>query len=227
MSRKGWAIASGVANMLGDVAESAGKQSQQKALMNALTTGNYSELSNMGLDTKDVLDLMKTESTLANNKLSSEIKQNRLAMQPYELANKIQEYKDRSKAEILRNRLSKTKENLSVLPETGSNPVEVERLQKQGRGDREALLGISPVGRTPSFTIPKQPQEFTKPITNTVTTPKKTNLLDSVLGETTIPNMATAPAMTERSPYAEYPDAFQESGVWKVIRDGKKYRVQE
>ena len=31
----------------------------------------------------------------------------------------------------------------------------------------------------------------------------------------------------EQSPYAEYPDAFLEGGIWKVIRDGKKYRIEE
>ena len=29
-----------------------------------------------------------------------------------------------------------------------------------------------------------------------------------------------------KSPYPEYPDAFEEDGVWKVIRDGKKYRIE-
>jgi hypothetical protein len=30
------------------------------------------------------------------------------------------------------------------------------------------------------------------------------------------------------NPYAkDYPDAFEENGVWKVVRDGKKYRIQE
>ena len=31
----------------------------------------------------------------------------------------------------------------------------------------------------------------------------------------------------QKSPYAEYPDAFQENGVWKVLRDGQKYRVED
>lgn len=31
----------------------------------------------------------------------------------------------------------------------------------------------------------------------------------------------------EPSPYTEYPDAFKENGVWKVIRKGQKYRVEE
>ena len=31
----------------------------------------------------------------------------------------------------------------------------------------------------------------------------------------------------QTSPYKEYPDAFQEGGVWKVMRNGKKYKVQE
>ncbi len=31
----------------------------------------------------------------------------------------------------------------------------------------------------------------------------------------------------QKSPYSEYPDAFQEDGVWKVVRDGKKYRIEE
>lgn len=29
------------------------------------------------------------------------------------------------------------------------------------------------------------------------------------------------------SPYPEYPDAFLENGIWKVIKDGKKYRIEE
>jgi len=31
---------------------------------------------------------------------------------------------------------------------------------------------------------------------------------------------------TEQSPFSEYPDAFKEDGVWKVIQDGKKYRIE-
>lgn len=30
-----------------------------------------------------------------------------------------------------------------------------------------------------------------------------------------------------KSPYPDYPDAFLEGGVWKVIREGKKYKIQE
>lgn len=29
-----------------------------------------------------------------------------------------------------------------------------------------------------------------------------------------------------KSPYKEYPDAFQEDGVWKVLKNGKKYRIE-
>lgn len=32
---------------------------------------------------------------------------------------------------------------------------------------------------------------------------------------------------TLKSPYPEYPDAFLEDGVWKVIRGGIKYRIEE
>ena len=35
----------------------------------------------------------------------------------------------------------------------------------------------------------------------------------------------TAPT-TSKSPYQEYPDAFLEGGVWKVMRNGKKYRIE-
>jgi len=31
---------------------------------------------------------------------------------------------------------------------------------------------------------------------------------------------------SEKSPYPEYPDAFQENGVWKVMQNGKKYRIE-
>lgn len=30
----------------------------------------------------------------------------------------------------------------------------------------------------------------------------------------------------EKSPFPEYPDAFLEDGVWKVTKDGKKYRIE-
>lgn len=31
----------------------------------------------------------------------------------------------------------------------------------------------------------------------------------------------------EVSPYEEYPDAFMEDGIWKVMRNGKKYRIED
>ena len=42
-----------------------------------------------------------------------------------------------------------------------------------------------------------------------------------------LPLGGTALAGEGGSPYKEYPDAFQEDGVWKVIRNGKKYRIEE
>jgi len=36
-----------------------------------------------------------------------------------------------------------------------------------------------------------------------------------------------APAITIKSPYPEYPDAFFEDGIWKVIRNNTKYRIEE
>ena len=35
------------------------------------------------------------------------------------------------------------------------------------------------------------------------------------------------PQTEQKSPYPEYPDAFLENGVWKVMRNGKKYRIEE
>ncbi len=32
---------------------------------------------------------------------------------------------------------------------------------------------------------------------------------------------------TKKSPYSQYPDAFLENGVWKVIKDGVKYRIED
>ena len=40
--------------------------------------------------------------------------------------------------------------------------------------------------------------------------------------------MGQAPQQSQANPYQnEYPDAFQEGGVWKVMRNGKKYRIEE
>lgn len=35
-----------------------------------------------------------------------------------------------------------------------------------------------------------------------------------------------SPTVTQKSPYPEYPDAFQENGTWKVMRGGEKYRIE-
>lgn len=40
-------------------------------------------------------------------------------------------------------------------------------------------------------------------------------------------NGGSAQATSSRSPYQQYPDAFLEGGVWKVMQDGKKYRIEE
>ena len=38
----------------------------------------------------------------------------------------------------------------------------------------------------------------------------------------------TPPLLPEqKSPYPEYPDAFLENGIWKVMQNGKKYKIQE
>lgn len=38
---------------------------------------------------------------------------------------------------------------------------------------------------------------------------------------------AEVEAAVGKSPYKEYPDAFQEDGIWKVMKDGKKYRIED
>lgn len=41
------------------------------------------------------------------------------------------------------------------------------------------------------------------------------------------PEVLAAAPQAGGSPFKEYPDAFQEGGVWKVMRGGKKYRIEE
>jgi len=48
----------------------------------------------------------------------------------------------------------------------------------------------------------------------------------SAFGQEQAPSVS-AQAGQEQSPYPEYPDAFLENGVWKVTRNGKKYRIEE
>jgi len=36
-----------------------------------------------------------------------------------------------------------------------------------------------------------------------------------------------APQPSRQSPYPEYPDAYQENGAWKVVRNGQVYRIEE
>ncbi len=49
---------------------------------------------------------------------------------------------------------------------------------------------------------------------------------ESIAG-TEMPQPLPVATPETQSPYPEYPDAFQENGVWKVMRAGKKYRIEE
>ncbi len=53
--------------------------------------------------------------------------------------------------------------------------------------------------------------------------------LENVMRKTMLaPNLALGRKKTGSvSPYEEYPDAFLENGVWKVIRNGKTYRIED
>lgn len=52
------------------------------------------------------------------------------------------------------------------------------------------------------------------------------SMLQAPSGNPAMPAPAPAPA-AQASPYPEYPDAFQEGGVWKVMRNGQKFRIEE
>ena len=41
-----------------------------------------------------------------------------------------------------------------------------------------------------------------------------------------IKDLKAQPAKETKSPYPDYPDAFYEAGEWRVIRNGKKYRIK-
>ena len=42
-----------------------------------------------------------------------------------------------------------------------------------------------------------------------------------------IQDVLTLTKTKQKSPYPEYPNAFQENGIWKVVIDGKTYRIEE
>ena len=69
---------------------------------------------------------------------------------------------------------------------------------------------------------PWQKEEYNVPTEKQLTlepTPNKRMDLTSVA--------PTKKVFEQKSPYPEYPDAFQENGVWKVMQNGKKYRIEE
>jgi hypothetical protein len=56
------------------------------------------------------------------------------------------------------------------------------------------------------------------------------NKVKEMFGVTESPNQEIAPPKNETqetNPFLDYPDAFKENGVWKVIRKGQKYRIEE
>lgn len=75
-----------------------------------------------------------------------------------------------------------------------------------------------------------KPTELKPPIP-TKTVPRKFPPPTEWLRTQEIPAMrkelAEAQKAKAKSPYKEYPDAFLENGVWKVIRNGKKYRIEK
>ncbi len=61
-------------------------------------------------------------------------------------------------------------------------------------------------------------------------TPEERERINRIASYFTAPRPATPSefiGQEGKSPYKEYPDAFLEAGVWKVIRNGKKYRIVE
>jgi hypothetical protein len=55
----------------------------------------------------------------------------------------------------------------------------------------------------------------------------KDSSMDFLNSGSEMPSPGGAGQVAAESPYPEYPDAVQEDGVWKVIREGKKYRLEE
>lgn len=56
---------------------------------------------------------------------------------------------------------------------------------------------------------------------------EKLKILKDISGGIKAESILSQRKKKTKSPYPEYPDAFLEGGKWKVIRDGKKYKIEE
>jgi len=78
---------------------------------------------------------------------------------------------------------------------------------------------------TTGFTIPSpKPIPFVPPFGGIYASPRATQAAGR---RKPVESVTKLPTAKTKSPYPEWPDAFLEDGTWKVIRNGKKYRIEE
>jgi len=87
-------------------------------------------------------------------------------------------------------------------------------MTEQWKAGKDASVGFwNPLRMTPWFANYPEGQR-----------PTKRSLQKRTVPSAATPSTSPTP---QKSPYPDYPDAFLEGGVWKVIRGGKKYRIEE
>lgn len=164
------------------------------------------------------MNALQSVQAYLNNRRMQEMMRMKQQMLPYEMDT------EKAKADYYKNRgqgypYSAPSSNyriVTVPDPLGINPPKVFRVPiAPGSEPEEIDLGIQGLFGTetpqPSPGTPKkktefEPSGFTKPQLQ--------------------PGKFIKPEK-EKSPYPEYPDAFLEDGKWKVIRNGKKYRIEE
>lgn len=139
---------------------------------------------------------------------------------------------------------SSAKRALSILNELkGDDLYWPEDIKDEEEGNRQNLLNYLDLTRELEKYITDNPDATDEQINEKVDTLTKPYIEDKAkgmleklwgrwvqslfgMGYRKIAGIEKEGKEAEKSPYPEYPDAFLEDGVWKVIRDGKTYRIE-
>jgi len=94
-----------------------------------------------------------------------------------------------------------------------------------GTGDQSNA--VSPLRKILNFYGPASTQSAVSTLPAAAMAQSAAQKLSSLVNSGKAAQGRQSQAETGKSPYSDYPDAFKENGVWKVVRNGKKYRLEE
>jgi hypothetical protein len=179
---KGWVkgVATGLADVASDYVDKSTARRRKAALADRFSKEDFTEKDiwdayrNEEIDLETTVDLIKEAKKPKMTDLNTILEKGGgnvpldanipiaegVNVNPYKQWENDQKLQKQQREEALLNRVTRNQEKLSDFPSMGANPVTISKIQEQIQGDIPSV----PSRMRPKFSIPQQPQEFTKPI---------------------------------------------------------------